>query len=82
MSFPDGSPFFDDDPGFLDLAKTKIAKPLFAAVVRIAVAGFREDRRWSIAAALTASLDQLANPAGNELIPLSNDRYDDGEHQS
>jgi len=77
---PDGSAFFDDAPEFLAQAKKKIARPLFAATLRIAAASFDEARMWQVTRNLTGALRQFSNPAGNELIPLSNDEYDDVTH--
>ena len=80
VTFSDGSPFFEDDKNFFDRAKAKIAKPLFAAVARLIVLSEEEDRVWSIAESISASLDQISTAAGNALIPLANDGYDDDQH--
>jgi hypothetical protein len=80
VSLPDGSPFFDDAPEFFKLAKAKVSRPFFAAVIRIAAIGSDDDRMWEIARRLTSGLVPFADPNGNEFIPLSNDDYDDADH--
>ncbi|MDP2705515.1 MAG: type IV secretion system DNA-binding domain-containing protein [bacterium] len=73
---PDGTPFFMNAPDFAAQAKTKVEKPLYAAVVRIAARSTRMDRSREIVKALAGSLSVFSNPTGNELIPLEDDeRY-------
>jgi hypothetical protein len=78
----EGRSFFDDAPDLVSLAKQKVAQPLFAVVIRVAARSPDQDRSWQIARALGGALNQLANPTINELIPLSNDGYDDFAHES
>ncbi len=80
VSAPDGSSFFDGAKEFFAETKSKISRPLFAAVVRIAVGSGDEERTWHIARNLAGALASFSNPIGNELIPLSNDAYDDVDH--
>jgi len=77
----EGKPFFADAPEMVPLAKEKIRKPLFAAVFRIGGNGESSKRAWEIARGLGGSFRQLAHPQSNELIPLTNDDYDDYLHQ-
>jgi predicted DNA-binding transcriptional regulator AlpA len=76
----DGKAFFADDPAMLSLAGQKIARPLFAAVIRVAAESARGDRAWRIAQGIGKALRPFADPKSNELIPLTNDGYDDREH--
>ena len=80
VTMRDGSPFFDDAPEFLKCTREKIAKPLFAAVVRIGCLANSEERALDIARSLSGSLFSLGRIGGNEFIPLSNDEYDNEEH--
>lgn len=75
-----GDPFFVDDPGLVKLAADKISSPLFAAVIRVAAQSPKSARAWRIVQGIGKSLRQFADAASNELIPLVNDGYDDGQH--
>jgi hypothetical protein len=75
-----GGSFFADAPEMPRLTHEKMASPLFAVVLRVAARSPDRDRTWQIARALGATLAQLADPASNELIPLTNDDYDDADH--
>lgn len=77
----EGKSFFVDAPEFVPLAREKIAKPLFAAVVRVAGQSSDKNRSWQIVKGLGSSFAQLSNPSSNELIPLTNDEYPDIDHQ-
>lgn len=77
----DGKPFFVDAPQISSLAKAKVSRPLFAAVVRVAANSREYERSLQIAKALGGALSQFADPAGNELIPLANDGYPDDSHE-
>ena len=63
------------------LAKEKVRFPLFAVCVRVAGRSFNQTRVWQIVKGLGAGLTHLANPVGNELIPLSNDDYPAEYHE-
>ena len=76
-----GGAFFADAPDLLPLAKQKVARPLFAAVIRLAAKSPRKERAWPIVKRMGGSLAQLANPPSNELIALSNDDYPDEVHE-
>jgi excisionase family DNA binding protein len=75
-----GDSFFVDDPAMVKLAAEKISSPLFAAVIRVAAQSPKSDRAWRIAQGMGKSLRQFADAASNELIPLTNDEYDDDQH--
>lgn len=55
--------------------KEKTATPLYAACLRVAGKSYSEQRAWRIVKAVGSGLAALSSPAGNELIPLSNDGY-------
>jgi len=76
----DGDSFFADAPEILKLAREKVAKPLFAVVVRLATQSPIEDRAIGILRSIAGTLSQFSNPIGNEFIPLSDDGYPDDEH--
>lgn len=78
----DGKGFFADDGSMLDLAGQKIARPLFAAVIRVAAESARGDRAWRIAQGIGKALRPFADPKSNELIPLENVGYDDRAHSA
>lgn len=75
-----GAPFFVNQPELAGEAKTKIARSLYAAVVRIAARSEQYERTLQIARDLAGSLRVFARPNGNELIPLSNEDYPFDDH--
>lgn len=77
----EGGSFFADSPDMLSLSRHKIARPLFACVVRVAAKSRDSMRSWQIAKSLGSSLTQFGSPAGNELLALSNDEYEDIDHE-
>jgi hypothetical protein len=80
VSHADGKPFFVDSPELADAAENKVARPLYAAVVRILLRAEEFDRVVQLARDLAGSLRVFAHPNGNELIPLQNDDYPFEEH--
>jgi len=80
VSHADGKPFFVDSPELTGAAENKIARPLYAAVVRILLRADKFDRIMQLARDLAGSLRVFAHPNGNELIPLQNDDYGFEEH--
>ena len=80
VSDSEGGSFFADDPSIAKLAAAKVAKPLFATVVRVAAQSPQEDRGWRIAENIGNSLRQFIDSPSNELIPLTNDEYDNRQH--
>lgn len=77
----DGKPFFTDSPDIVSLARTKVSQPLFAAVIRVAAQSASSKRSWQIAKTLAGTFAQLSRPSSNELIPLTNDDYNDTDHE-
>jgi hypothetical protein len=75
----DGKYFFVNRRELADEAKEKIARPLFAAIVRIAIKS--NGRMLDIARDLAGALTVYSNPGSNEFIPLENDEYDFTEHE-
>ncbi|MBI3365985.1 MAG: type IV secretion system DNA-binding domain-containing protein [Ignavibacteriae bacterium] len=75
-----GGSFFADAPEMLPLAREKTKRPLFAAVIRVVGVSNSNERAWDIARGLAGGLLQLADPQSNELIPLTNDDYDQDKH--
>ncbi len=80
VSHADGKPFFVDFPELANAAENKVARPLYAAVVRILLRAEEFDRIVQLARDLAGSLRVFALPNGNELIPLQNDDYPFEEH--
>lgn len=80
VTFNDGSEFFDSPVSVLDRTKDKLSRPLYAAVIRIAVKTAEEERAWEIAQNLAGILTGLGGGTGNELIPLENSEYDHDQH--
>ena len=75
VTHADGKPFFVDSPELADAAENKVARPLYAAVVRILLRAEEFDRVVQLARDLAGSLRVFAHPNGNELIPLKNADY-------
>lgn len=76
----EGSPFFVNKPELVSAAKAKVTRPLFAAVVRIAVKSESFERTLQIVRDLAGSLRVFAHPQGNELMPLDNADYRVEDH--
>lgn len=64
-----GEPFFADHPEFTKHATEKIARPLFAVALRIAVKTGSEDRTWHLLQGLSGATFPFAEE--NELVPLA-----------
>lgn len=77
-----GDSFFIDAPEMVPLAKQKIARPLYAAVIRVAAKSASERRAWHIIQNIAGTLTQFSNPPSNELIPLTNDDYSRTNHEN
>ena len=71
---------FVNVPELLEGAKLKSARPLFAAVVRVAVRSPDFERVQQIARNLASALNALSQPNGNELLPLHNEEYPSETH--
>lgn len=80
VTHADGKPFFLNSPELAHAAATKVARPLYAAVVRIMVRAGEFDRVLQLARDMAGALRVFAQPNGNELIPLRNDDYPFEEH--
>jgi hypothetical protein len=76
----DGRPLFVNVPELANAAEAKVARPIYAAVVRVAVQTQSWERTLQLAQDLAGSLRVFAHPQGNALIPLSNDDYPDSDH--
>ncbi len=77
----EGRSFFADAPEMVALAKAKVSRPLFAALVRVAARSPHYGRAWDLAKVLGAGLAAFADPMSNELIPLTNEGYEDPDHE-
>jgi len=80
VTHSDGRPFFLNRPELAKAAENKVARPLFATIVRILISTESFDRTLRLAQDLAGSLRAFAHPNGNELIPLKNDGYHLAEH--
>ncbi|MCG3195746.1 MAG: hypothetical protein GHCLOJNM_00213 [bacterium] len=77
---PDGKPIFED-ADMAKLTREKLGSELFAAVVRMAVRSGDRSRVWPLMRSLGGALAQYNRLGSNELIPLTNQEYDDAEHE-
>lgn len=77
---PDGTGIFLDAPDLLKLAYEKTATPLFAVALRVAAQAEQLSAATRLAARVESFLNQFNNIAGNHLIPLTNEQYDDHAH--
>ena len=80
VTHTDGKPFFVNSPELAGAAENKVARPLYAAVVRLLLRAGEFDRLLQLARDLSGSLRVFAYPCSNELIPLHNDDYPFEEH--
>ena len=80
VSWGDGRPFFANDPELLSQTKTKVSRPLYAAVVRIAVGAESDARVEELISGLQGALRPVSSVQGNRLIALPNDDYDPSKH--
>ena len=80
VTHADGKPYFVNSPELAGAAENKVARPLYAAVVRILICAEGFDRMVQLARDLAGSLRVFAHPGGNELIPLQNDDYPFEDH--
>lgn len=77
----DGEPLFSNRPELVPGTKLKLARPLYAAVVRIAAGCDDGDRAWEMVCQMAGALRGLTNPHGNALIPLHNRDYPLHKHR-
>jgi hypothetical protein len=78
----DGRPLGFLPPDLAAQAKQKLAKPLVAAVIRVGVQSADSDQALHLLARIGTSLSPLSVPLGQELMPLSNDGYDEALHRA
>lgn len=77
-----GRSFFADAPEMPGLAREKVSSALYAVVIRAAARAENAARVRQIMSNLSGALSQFANPPCNQLFPLSNDDYDEQDHES
>ena len=75
VTHSDGKPFFVNAPELAAAAEKKVAKPLFAVVVRILARTPSRARLYEIARDLASSLRVFSQTDGNALIPIRNNDY-------
>jgi hypothetical protein len=73
--------FFADSPEMVHLAREKVSRPLFSAVVRVGARTASEARSLQVVRALGGTIRQFGSPGLNELIPLETGFYDDSDHE-
>jgi hypothetical protein len=73
--------FFENAADLAAHARQKIAHPLYAAALRVAVRAETDRRAWEVVRALGAGLAHFGGPTANEFIPLANDGYPDEIHE-
>ena len=76
----DGSCFFIDAPEMLRFAEEKVSRPLFAVVIRLMAQSSSNERTKEIVRNLFGGLQVFSNPLSNELIPLTNNDYENNVH--
>jgi Type IV secretion-system coupling protein DNA-binding domain/TraM recognition site of TraD and TraG len=79
VTLGDGAPLFEGMRDFVKLGKRKVARPLYAAVVRVCCKSDERARTRMLVRNLAGALAPLGDPEGNELVPLGNDGYDENE---
>src|SRR5262249_44903702 len=80
VSDAEGHAFFADAPEMLPLAREKASRLLFACALRVGARAASRDRAFEIARAVGRALSVFSDPAGNELLALSNAGYPDESH--
>jgi len=70
VTTPSGEPFFVDAPEITQLAREKCAQPLYAAVLRLAVAAEERNSAEDVLLGVATALRSLGNSTRNELTPL------------
>ncbi len=76
-----GGSFFSDAPYMTGSAKSKISKPLFSVIMRVAAQGENDFRSEYLANELMRSVSITSTSEHNKLIPLSNHGYDYNFHE-
>lgn len=70
VTTPDGEPFFADAPEITKLAYEKCAEPLYASVMRLAVATSERAVAEDVLLGVATAVRSLGCPGRNELTPL------------
>lgn len=70
VTTPDGEPFFADAPEVTKLAHEKCAEPLYASVIRLAVATSERATAEDVLLGVATAIRSLGQPGRNELTPL------------
>ncbi len=76
ITWPDGSPRFEDGDRLVKATSEKAAKPLFGVSVRIAAQAESLERSWEIVRNMAPTLRQCAAPPEQWLAPIRDDDYD------
>ncbi len=77
----DGSSFFVDAPEMLPLVKEKLQYPLFSVVIRAMIQSDSDDNLLKLARTVGGGVNSYKRQFSNELIPLSNEGYEDSIHR-
>lgn len=77
----DNTPFFDHIPDVYSQAKQKLQSPLYGVVLRVAAKSSDQERALRLVRNIGSGINIVGSPAGNELIPLSNDGYPVDHHE-
>jgi hypothetical protein len=75
-----GGSFFIDAPEMVEMAKRKVACPLFGCVIRALIKSKDEERVQYIDTQIASAITRISKSDANCLIPLSNDGYDLFDH--
>ncbi|MEO5859988.1 MAG: type IV secretion system DNA-binding domain-containing protein, partial [Pyrinomonadaceae bacterium] len=70
----------DHTPSFSAVLKSKLSSSLFAVTVRLMAQAVHSQRAWELIRQIGGNLRQYSDPAGNELIALSNENYPENNH--
>ncbi|MGD9564531.1 MAG: DUF87 domain-containing protein, partial [Pyrinomonadaceae bacterium] len=72
-------------PKMAECLRRKLSQPLFASVFRVGAKSASRERSWELAKRIGSALVSIFEGSGgadtNELIPLSNDGYDEDLHE-
>jgi len=81
VSDDDGKPFFSNRPELLAGAKAKIARPLYAGVIRVAATADKFERSATIVRLISSVVASLFDPTGNSFTLLDPDDYPPAEQE-
>lgn len=77
----EGKPFFSNRPELLSGAKIKVARPLYAVVIRVAALSKDARRSRHVTSQIANILESLGDPNGNALVPVDASEYSDQAHE-